>query len=68
MSVTCPVCDAVASTLYREVDGYDYFECASCGSIHIDERVLAAIDAGEQTRVYDEGYWAAELRAAEERS
>lgn len=64
----CPVCDVGCSALHARIDGYDYFRCNSCGSLHIDNETLDAIDAGHSTRVYDEDYWAEELKAARERA
>ncbi len=68
MSIACPVCEAGESSFHRKIDGYDYFRCDACGSLHIDNAVLAAIDGGESTRVYDAGYWQDELKAAHERA
>lgn len=67
-SVPCPVCETGISKFYSRIDGYDYFRCATCGSLHIDRATLARIDAGESTRVYDETYWRNELHAARERA
>lgn len=64
----CPVCDQSQSRFLAEIDGYNYFRCEACESLHIDTETLAAIDAGESTRVYDEAYWAEELRAARQRA
>lgn len=68
MSATCPVCSATASAFFRKVDGYDYFHCDSCDSLHIDEATIEAIDAGKHVRVYDTKYWSSELQAARQRS
>lgn len=64
----CPVCVSGTSVFHERIDGYDYFHCEDCGSLHIDPATLAAIDAGESTRVYDESYWEEELKAARERA
>src|SRR5690242_8152985 len=64
----CPVCEIGTSLFHGQVDGYDYFHCQSCSSLHISREVLKAIDAGKGTRAYDGAYWAAELVAARERA
>ena len=64
----CPVCESGVSTFFANVDGYDYAQCGSCGSLHIASDVLADIDNGHGTRLYDEAYWHEELRAARERA
>lgn len=68
MNTACPVCEAGESSFHLRVDGYDYFRCANCGSLHIDEATLAAVDEGKTTRAYDADYWQEELRAARERA
>lgn len=65
---SCPVCEAGESSLHARIDGYDYFRCNACGSLHIDCATLDAIDAGKSTRVYDASYWQEELCAARERA
>lgn len=64
----CPVCEAAESIFFRHIDGYDYFQCAGCGSLHIDNATLGAIDAGKSTRIYNASYWRDELIAARERA
>lgn len=64
----CPVCESGQSSLHARIDGYDYFRCRQCGSLHIDNATLDAIDAGHSTRIYDESYWIEELKAARERA
>lgn len=68
VNTQCPVCEAGESSFHRKIDGYDYFRCDACGSLHIDNATLAAIDGGKSTRVYDAGYWQDELKAARERA
>lgn len=68
MSQACPVCEAGHSVFYANIDGYDYFRCGKCGSLHIDRATIARIDDGESTRVYNESYWNKELESARERS
>lgn len=68
VSIACPVCEAGESSFHRKIDGYDYFSCDACGSLHIDSATLDAIDGGKSTRVYDAGYWQEELNAARERA
>jgi hypothetical protein len=50
------------------IDGYAYFQCGRCRSLHVAHDVLAAIDAGDSTRVYDQTYWQEELRSARQRA
>ena len=64
----CPVCETGLSSSYRHIDGYDYLQCAACGSLHVDRATLSEIDAGRSTRVYDDAYWSEELRSARERA
>lgn len=68
MNIACPVCEAGESSFHRKIDGYDYYRCDACGSLHVDNATLAAIDHGKSTRVYDTGYWQDELKAAHERA
>lgn len=65
--VGCPLCGAAMSA-FREVDGYQYFECDACDFICIDPRVLERVDAGEVLRVYGPDYWSSEIAAAHERA
>lgn len=67
-AMQCPVCGAGASKFHARIDGYDYFQCVDCKSLHIDRATLEMIDAGQSTRVYDENYWNEELRSARERA
>ena len=66
--ICCPVCLVGVSAPHERIDGYDYFRCTECGSLHIDVETLAEIDAGHSTRIYDEHYWREELKAARERA
>lgn len=68
MPEACPVCTSGVSTFYESIDGYDYLRCAACNSLHITNEVLAGMDTGKSTRVYDEAYWQDELRAARARA
>jgi hypothetical protein len=56
------------SQFHAQVDGYAYFRCPNCGSLHIDSEALRAIDAGRSTRIYDATYWKEELAAARQRA
>jgi hypothetical protein len=60
----CPVCAEKKSTqlFYRCIDGIDYFECSSCGSILADQ------GNKENSFSYDDEYWKNEAVAAKERS
>jgi hypothetical protein len=69
MAIGCPVClNASAGTFFREVDGFNYYACASCESLFIDPTVLAAMDNGESPRSYDHEYWDEEVESARQRS
>lgn len=64
----CPVCESGRSTLHARIDGFDYFHCRNCGSLHIDRATIDRIDGGQGIRVYDQNYWAEELKSAQERA
>ena len=64
---SCAIC-GVDARLWRVVDGYDYFDCDGCGSIAIDSKSLALVDAGHFPRNYDPSYWEMEDSAARQRS
>lgn len=68
MNAACPVCEAGEPSFHRRIDGFDYFRCGTCGSLHIDNATLDAIDAGKSTRIYDANYWQDELNAARGRA
>ena len=63
----CAVCSGNAE-FWRTIDGYDYFDCATCESIAIDPVSLEKVDQGSFPRTYDPSYWAMEARAAHTRS
>jgi len=69
MTALCPVCTRPESRFHARIDGFDYFECDACGSLHIDANVVAAIDAGESVLgEYAAEYWEQERKAALERA
>lgn len=68
VDMTCPVCVLGESSFFAKIDGYDYMQCGTCGSLHIDRPILDEIDAGKSPRLYDEAYWREELRSAADRS
>lgn len=68
MDTNCPICTTGVSAFFESIDGYDYMRCTHCGSLHIASDVIAEIDGGRSTRLYDEAYWQEELRAARERA
>lgn len=68
VDTNCPICVSGVSSFFESIDGYEYLQCASCGSLHIASEILRDIDAGNSTRLYDEAYWQEELRAARERA
>ncbi len=68
MDTNCPICTTGVSSFFETIDGFDYMQCAHCGSLHIASDVIAEIDGGRSTRLYDEAYWQEELRAARERA
>lgn len=68
-STACPVCHSGRSALFTEVDGFAYYECSSCGSLHIDPGVLAEMDAGRHPLGgYADEYWEQERVATLERA
>ncbi len=68
MDTSCPICTTGVSSFFEAIDGFDYMQCTHCGSLHIASDVIAEIDGGRSTRLYDEAYWQEELRAARERA
>lgn len=68
-SFDCPICVSGRSAGYAVIDGYPYFTCAQCGSIHIDPDVIAMLDAGGSlVGDYTEEYWQQERVGAIERA
>lgn len=63
----CLLCSTPARP-FQLVDGVQYFECTDCDFIFADPVLIAAIDAGNSPREYDENYWQAELESARDRS
>lgn len=63
----CLLCHKPAAP-FRVVDGVQYFECIGCDFIFADPSLIAAIDAGDSPREYDEDYWRSELESARDRS
>ncbi len=63
----CLLC-SLPATPFRVVDGVQYFECSACDFIFADPVLIAAIDAGNSPREYDEDYWRSELESARDRS
>ncbi len=63
----CLLCSQPA-TAHRVVDAVQYFECPDCDFIFADPALIAAIDAGDAPREYDEDYWQSELQSARDRS
>lgn len=68
VDTNCPICTTGVSTFFAAIDGFEYMRCAHCGSLHIAGDVIAEIDGGRTTRLYDEAYWQDELLAARERA
>ncbi len=67
--IECPICAGGPSRLFRNVDGYDYFWCGACDSIHIHPGVLADLDAGiALVGEYAQEYWEQERVGALERA
>lgn len=64
----CPVCENGRSLFHTRVDGYAFYRCLACGSLHVDRETLKAIDEGSGTRIYDEAYWDNESGAARQRA
>lgn len=54
---------------YLDVDGYPYFRCQGCRSIHVDPSVIHDMDRGVSiVRDYSESYWDEERAAARDRA
>ncbi|MFZ5657630.1 MAG: hypothetical protein ACOY37_11325 [Pseudomonadota bacterium] len=67
--VLCPICIESPSRHYSTIDGYDYFACETCGSLHIDPAVIARMDlGGSVVGGYADEYWEQERRAAADRA
>lgn len=65
----CPVCNEGVSQPFRVVDGYQYFSCDACDSIHVDHDVLADLDAGiALVGEYGDEYWEKERISALKRA
>lgn len=68
-SVNCPVCETGTSAAHTVVDGYPYYLCGQCGSIHIAPEVIADMDAGiALVGEYANDYWEQERAGALERA
>lgn len=68
-TVDCPVCHSGRSALHALIDGYPYFTCSACGSIHIDPAVIDMLDAGGSlVGNYTEKYWERERVSALKRA
>lgn len=64
----CPICESNKSSRFDKIDGYQYFHCPICGSLHIAYDVVRDIDSGENIRKYNQNYWLEELEAAKDRA
>jgi hypothetical protein len=64
----CPVCERRSANLFRNIEGYDFFNCPECDSIFLQREFIDQIDGGRPTRVYDESYWETERQDAWHRS
>jgi hypothetical protein len=54
---------------YADIDGFAYYECRYCRSLHIDPAVLQSMDAGEEPLGnYADDYWERERTAAIDRA
>lgn len=68
-AVSCPVCVLGTSSPYATIDGYAYYACAQCDSLHIAPHVIADMDAGiALVGEYAEDYWKQERVGALERA
>jgi hypothetical protein len=68
-NVNCCVCASGISVHYLDVDGYPYFRCRSCRSIHVHPSVIHDMDRGVSiVRDYKESYWDEERAAARDRA
>ncbi|HSD17983.1 MAG TPA: class I SAM-dependent methyltransferase [Thermomonas sp.] len=67
--VDCPICLSGRSAWHASIDGYAYFTCGHCGSIHIAPAVLDMLDAGGSlVGDYTDAYWEQERVGAIERA
>jgi len=65
----CAVCEGNNSLFFRSIDGYDYFECTDCGSLHAGPELLVLMDEGRSPiGKYEHLYWEQERQAALERA
>ncbi len=65
----CPICERGESRFLRDIDGYAYFECTECRSLHADPELLRLMDVGQSpVGKYEDDYWEQERIAAVERA
>lgn len=65
----CAVCGTGTCTPHAVVDGYAYYACDACGSLHAEQSLLDAIDAGNApVAEYAADYWKRERSSAERRA
>ncbi len=66
--VACVICRA-RSAHYADVDGYAYYACEGCGSIHADPELIELMDQGKgPVGKYEHEYWEHERKAALDRA
>ncbi|HHT9125908.1 MAG TPA: methyltransferase domain-containing protein [Candidatus Brocadiia bacterium] len=68
MTNTCPCCGKSTNNRVKNINGYDYFQCANCKLIFIDSQLIDKIDNGFNIVKYDYTYWENELPSAKDRS
>lgn len=67
--VRCVVCNHPRSEFFTSVDGYAYYACAACDSIHADPALIEQIDNGTgPVGKYEDDYWEQERIAAVKRA
>lgn len=66
--VSCVVCSG-SSRHYRDVDGYGYYTCEACDTIHADPALIDGMDQGTgPVGKYEQDYWEQERIAALDRA
>ncbi len=63
----CSICEAPAP-FWRQVGGYNFTDCPSCGCIAIEQRGIDQLDNGSFPVQYDAAYWEKEIAETRERA
>ncbi|EHJ45973.1 Methyltransferase type 11 (plasmid) [Solidesulfovibrio carbinoliphilus subsp. oakridgensis] len=57
VAVACPACAADASSLFYRRDGFEFRECAGCGTVYVSPRPSEALLAEHYRTSISERYW-----------